>query len=49
MIGVGHQPNAMGNLQQREERERRALADSILQAGEAREMDAESVAGHSLM
>ena len=32
-------------LQQREERERRALAESIVQAGEAREVDAEPVAG----
>ena len=32
-------------LQQREERERRALAESILQAGEAREVGAERVAG----
>ena len=32
-------------LQQREEGERRALAESILQAGEAREVEAEPVAG----
>ena len=32
-------------LQQREEGERRALAESILQAGEVREVEAEPVAG----
>ena len=32
-------------LHQREEGERRALAESILQAGEAREVEAEPVAG----
>ena len=32
-------------MQQREEGERRALAESILQAGEAREVEAEPVAG----
>ena len=32
-------------LQQREERERKALAESILQAGDAREVEAETVAG----
>ena len=32
-------------LQQREEGERRALAESILQAGEAREVEAERVTG----
>ena len=32
-------------LQEREVRERRALAESILQAGKAREVEAEPVAG----
>ena len=32
-------------LQRREERERRAMADCILQAGEARDLKAEPVAG----
>ena len=36
-------------LQQREEREHRALAESILQAGEAREVEVEPVAGRRLM
>ena len=40
-----HQLKAMGELQQREEREPRALTESILQAGEAREVEAEPVAG----
>ena len=33
------------SLQQREEGERRALTESILQAGEAREMEDKSVTG----
>ena len=42
---MGHQLKAMGDSPHREERERRALAESMLQAGEAREVEAEPVAG----
>ena len=46
-VGVGHQPNAMGELQQQEERERRALAESMLQVRATREVEAEPAAGLS--
>ena len=40
-VGVGHQPEAMG---QPEERERRALAESILRVGATREVETEATA-----
>ena len=44
-VGVGHQPKARKNLHQQGERRRRALAESILQVGATREVEAEPVAG----
>ena len=41
---MGHQLKQWAILQQREEREHRALAESMSQAGEAKEVEAEPVA-----